>query len=105
MPNRKGIVLTITVIFVLILTILAGAALLLWTNHARITERQVRRMRAFYTTEAGLTQVLDELRRTNTTAVYPLNTTVNLNGQTVNVNVGVADAQGIRNITATVANY
>lgn len=104
MPDRKGIVLTITVIFVLILTILAGAALLLWTNHARITERQVRRTRAFYTTEAGLTQVLDELRRTNTTAAT--NTTVTLNGQSVTVTVGPADiTTGIRNITATVDKY
>lgn len=103
MPNRKGIVLTITVIFVLILTILAGAALLLWTNHARITERQVRRMRAYYSTEAGLTQVLDELRRNNSTVANL--TTVNLNGQSVTVTVSPADAQGIRTINATVANY
>ena len=64
MYNKKGIILTITVIFVMILIIMAGAALILWTNHAIITERQIRRMRAFYTAEAAITRALDELRRT-----------------------------------------
>lgn len=74
MRNRKGAVLTITLIFVLILIIMAGVALLLWTNHARITERQIKRMRAFYTAEAAVVRALDELRRTgNATASSTLN--------------------------------
>ncbi len=80
MHNKKGIILTITVIFVMILIIMAGAALILWTNHAIITERQIRRMRAFYTAEAAITRALDELRRTGTS---PAN--VSLNNLTANV--------------------
>ena len=66
MRNRRGVIATITVIFVLILIIMAGVALLLWTNHARLTERQIKRMRAFYTAEAAAVRALDELRRTAT---------------------------------------
>lgn len=80
MYNKKGIILTITIIFVMILIIMAGAALILWTNHAIITERQIRRMRAFYTAEAAITRALDELRRTGT---FPAN--VSLNNLTANV--------------------
>jgi Tfp pilus assembly protein PilX len=80
MHNKKGIILTMTVIFVMILIIVAGAALILWTNHAIITERQLRRMRAFYTAEAAIVRALDELRRTGT---YPAN--VSLNNLTANL--------------------
>src|SRR3989338_1707491 len=74
MRNRRGVIATITVIFVLILIIMAGVALLLWTNHARLTERQIKRMRAFYTAEAAAVRALDELRRTATVSanlIYP----------------------------------
>ncbi|OGX32083.1 MAG: hypothetical protein A3G37_01400 [Omnitrophica WOR_2 bacterium RIFCSPLOWO2_12_FULL_46_30] len=80
MRNRRGVIATITVIFVLILIIMAGVALLLWTNHARLTERQIKRMRAFYTAEAAAVRALDELRRTATVSAN-----LNLNNLTANV--------------------
>ena len=80
MRNRRGVIATITVIFVLILIIMAGVALLLWTNHTRLTERQIKRMRAFYTAEAAAVRALDELRRTATVSAN-----LNLNNLTANV--------------------
>lgn len=102
MRNNKGVILTLTVIFVLILIIMAGVALLLWTNHARVTERQIKRMRAFYTGEAAMVSALDELRRTNTLTPNPKD--IPLNPLTANVVVSPPDAQGIRTVTTRV-NY
>lgn len=63
MRHKKGLILTITIIFVLILVIMAGVALVLMSNHARVTESQIRRLRAFYAAEsAALTQAYEELR-------------------------------------------
>lgn len=53
MRNNKGLILTITIIFVLILVIMAGTVLLLMTNHARVTEAQVRRVKAIDAAESG----------------------------------------------------
>ena len=80
MHNIKVVIATITVIFVLILIIMSGVTLLLWTNHARITERQIKRIRAFYTAEAALARALDELRRTGA-----VSSNLNLNGLTANL--------------------
>lgn len=64
MRNNKGLILTITIIFVLILVIMAGTVLLLMTNHARITETQVRRVKSIDSAEsAALVKAYDELRR------------------------------------------
>lgn len=98
MRNNKGVILTLTVIFVLILIIMAGVALLLWTNHARVTERQIKRMRAFYTGEAAMVSALDELRRTGSITPNPKDIL------TANVVVSLPDAQGIRTVTTRV-NY
>lgn len=72
MSKEKGLILTITIIFVLIIVIMAGVALLLMTNHAGITESQTKRIRAIYAAEsAALTQAYEELR---TNAISPLPT-------------------------------
>ena len=60
--NQRGIVLTITLIFVIVMVIIAGISLVLMTNQARITEYQIKRIRAFYTAEAALTSALQQLR-------------------------------------------
>lgn len=80
MRNRKGVIATITVIFVLILIIISGVALLLWTNHARLTERQIKRMRAFYTAEAAMVRALDELSRNGSVPA-----SISLNKQTASI--------------------
>lgn len=62
MAKEKGIVLTVTLIFVVVLIIMTGSALVLMTNHARITETQISRIRAFYTAEAAIIEALEDLR-------------------------------------------
>lgn len=74
MANQKGIILTITLIFVIILIIIAGVSLVLMTNQARITEYQIKRIRAYYTAEAALTRILQNFR-TRTTSIPTTKTT------------------------------
>lgn len=63
MRNNKGLILAITIIFVLILVIMSGTVLLLMTNHARVTETQIRRVTAVDAAESSaLVQAYEELR-------------------------------------------
>lgn len=63
MRYNKGLILVITIIFVLILVIMAVSVLLLMTNHARVTETQIRRTRSIDAAEsAALVKAYDELR-------------------------------------------
>jgi len=52
----------IVLIFVIVLSITAVVAIRLMTSQARITEYQVKRIRASYTAEAAHTYVLEQLR-------------------------------------------
>lgn len=63
MLNNKGLILTVTLIFVITFTIISATAIILMTNHARLTESQIRRIKAFYTAEAGIAHALEELRK------------------------------------------
>lgn len=75
MRNNKGLILAITIIFVLILVIMSGTVLLLMTNHARVTETQIRRVTAVDAAESSaLVQAYEELR-TGTCIVTPCNAT------------------------------
>ena len=49
-------------IFIIVLSITAAVVIRLMTNHARITEYQIKRIRALYTAEAAHTYVLEQLR-------------------------------------------
>lgn len=62
--NRKGIILAVTLVFIIVMAIIAGVSLALMTQQARVTEYQIKRIRAFYTAEAALTYVLEGLRTT-----------------------------------------
>lgn len=63
MCNNKGLILTITIIFVLILVIMSGVVLLLMSNHSRVTEIQIRRSKAIDGAEsAALVKAYEELR-------------------------------------------
>ena len=61
--NRKGIILAVTLVFVMVMTIIAGISLVLMTQQARITEYQIKRIRAFYTAEAALNFMLQQFRQ------------------------------------------
>ena len=74
MRNEKGIILTITVIFILILVIMAGIALIFMTNQGRITEGQIRRTKAFYTAQSAIIKAFEDLRTgSSVTPPPPLN--------------------------------
>lgn len=63
MCNNKGLILTITIIFVLILVIMSGVVLLLMSNHSRVTEIQIRRAKSIDGAEsAALVKAYEELR-------------------------------------------
>ncbi len=62
MVAKKGVVLAMTLIFTIILALLAGVTIVLMTNQARVTEAQIRRVMAFYTAEAGIAYGFDQLR-------------------------------------------
>lgn len=82
MANQKAVILTIVLIFVIIIAVIAAIALLLMTNQARITEAQIKRIRAFYTAQAAVLHTIQELRKGN-----PLPTSETLNNLTANINV------------------
>ena len=52
----------IVLIFIIVLSITAAVVIGLMTNHARIAEYQIKRIKAFYTAEAARTYVLEQLR-------------------------------------------
>lgn len=69
--NEKGVILTIVLIFSIILSIIAGSVVILMTNQARLTESQIKRIRAFYTAQAAITATLQSLRE-GTPPVTPI---------------------------------
>ena len=105
MRNEKGVILTIVLIFVIILSIIAGVAILLMTNQARITESQIGRIRAFYTAQAAIIHALENLRKGISP---PASETINANGGlTADIKVEASGAGtgpfNTRRITASVS--
>lgn len=85
MRSEKGLILTLSIIFMLILLIISGVAIILMTNQARITSGRVKRIRAYYTAEAAITKALEELRKGGLTIPSPgfrNPAYLSLNGQT-----------------------
>ena len=98
MPNEKGAILTITIIFIIILTIIAGVSIILMTNHSRITESQIKRAKAYYTAEAGITHAMEQIRnKSNPTGPWILS----LNGLTANV-TSITDSSNKKKLKASV---
>lgn len=98
MRNNKGVILTITLSFVIVLSIIAGIAVLIMSNQARITETQIRRTRAFYAAQAAIVEALQALR---TGSAVPAS--VNVNGLTANIVVGAPNS-GPKNTRTVRAN-
>ena len=99
MLNNKGIVLTIVLIFMLVLSLVAAAAIALMTNQSQITELQIKRLKAYYTAQAGIVHNLQRLRQGINTAEDK-----DINGLHADVTFGAIEPSGMRKITATV-NY
>jgi len=60
---KKGIVLIVVIGILIIIFTLALVAMYLMTQEARIAEHKIRRMRAFYSAQAAVVDVLERLRR------------------------------------------
>lgn len=102
MRNRRGVALAVVLIFVIVLSIMAGTAVVLMANHSRVCEYQIRRAKAFYTAEAAIVKALEDLRTTGGL----LSTTTSLNTFTATVSVEAAGSgtgpNGTRILNATV---
>ena len=81
--GNRGAILTITIIFVVILAIISGVSIILMTNHARISENQIKRTKAYYSAEAGIAYAVNDKRRNPDPANN--NWQLSLNGMTVTV--------------------
>lgn len=79
--GNRGAILTITIIFVVILAIISGVSIILMTNHARISEDQIKRTKAYYSAEAGIAYAVNDKRRNPAKNNWQLS----LNGMTVTV--------------------
>ncbi len=60
---KKAVILVVVVGIMLVLSTLALVALSLMTSESRIAEHKIRRTRAYYAAQAGIVDVLEQLRR------------------------------------------
>jgi len=60
--QHKGVALVTVLIFTLIFILIVGALLGLMYNQVRISEHQIRRIKAYYTAWAGLWHAMEEIR-------------------------------------------
>ena len=107
--GEKGVILMISIVFVLILIAIAGISITLMTNHARLTESSIWRTRAFYTAEAARIKAFQDLRLNNGTfSGGGYNSTLTLNNLTADVIIEPllvgTGPRGTRNLTIKV-NY
>lgn len=69
--KARGIALLTVLIFMLLVTIIAGAVLSIMTKQARIAEHQIRRIKAFYAAESAMNKAYQALRFVNTAPLAP----------------------------------
>ncbi|MEK6715771.1 MAG: pilus assembly PilX N-terminal domain-containing protein [Candidatus Omnitrophota bacterium] len=75
--KTKGVALVTVLVFMLLVTIIAGAALTIMTKQARLAEHQIRRIKGFSAAESAINKAYQSLRYMNvapgTLAVGQLN--------------------------------
>jgi len=97
---RRAVVLTVVLIIFLLITILCGIILNLYTSQARLNEHYIRRIKAYYAALGGIWWAIDRLRNG---IVSP--GIITIGDYVVSVSVTPPDPiTGIRTIRATV-NY
>ena len=81
---KKGVVLTIVLILILIISIIAGAMIFLLTSQARLLEHQIRRTRAYYAAKASMWWIIDQMIQNPSSyhpnSQYTLNPPQNIGG-------------------------
>ena len=63
--KTKGVALVTVLVFMLLVTIIAGAALTIMTKQARLAEHQIRRIKGFYAVESAINKAYQSLRYMN----------------------------------------
>ncbi len=58
MKNNRGVVLAIVIIFTLVVSIVAAGALILMTSQARLTEGHIKRLKAYFASQASINRNL-----------------------------------------------
>lgn len=66
--KTKGVALVTVLVFMLLVTIIAGAALTIMTKQARLAEHQIRRIKGFYAAESAINKAYQSLRYVDTAA-------------------------------------
>ncbi|HDZ77593.1 MAG TPA: hypothetical protein ENH41_05875 [Candidatus Omnitrophica bacterium] len=69
--SKRGIALVTALIFMLLVTIMAGAVLSITTKQARLAEHQVRRIKGFYAVESAMVKAYLSLRYADVTVSTP----------------------------------
>lgn len=62
MRDKKAVALLTVLVFMLLVTIIAGAALSIMTKQARLAEHQIRRIKGFYAVESAINKAYQSLR-------------------------------------------
>ena len=98
--RKRAAALVSVLIFIILTSMIALSSIFLMTNQARIAEKQIRRIRAFYSSQAATVQALDELYQGAGAVTSPLN----INNQTVNITYNSASLPFSGEVNAT-ANF
>ncbi|MDP1852689.1 MAG: hypothetical protein Q8L26_00555 [Candidatus Omnitrophota bacterium] len=69
--DKRAIALLTVLVFMLLVTIIAGAALSIMTKQARLAEHQIRRIKGFYAVESAINKAYQSLRVRGITAIPP----------------------------------
>ncbi|MBU2541118.1 MAG: pilus assembly PilX N-terminal domain-containing protein [Candidatus Omnitrophica bacterium] len=80
--KKKGVALVTVLIFVLLVSMVAITSVYLMTNQARQIEKQIRRITAFYSTQAAAVQAREDIFKDRTLNVLDLDP---INNQKVDI--------------------
>lgn len=75
---KRAVAMVTVLIFIILVSMVAATSIFLMTNQARLVEKQVRRIKAYYSAQAADVQANDELFNNS-----PLTPGLTINNQTV----------------------
>ncbi|GEM_PF-5653547 len=99
--NNNAAALVTVLVFVILISMVAATSVYLMTNQARLVEKQVRRIKAFYSIQAAEVKAMDEI----STAQPLSNLIINDQSVTMNYSVPVAVTPGQLNATVNFSLY
>lgn len=100
--KRNAVALVTVLVFVILISMIAATSVFLMTNQARLVEKQVRRIKAFYSIQAAEVKAMDDI----SAAVPPTNLLINDQAVAViYVQSSVLDQPGQLNATVDFSLY